>query len=450
MHRHRRPDARFAGAASAGRPGLDFRVPVRRLVLLSLALAARAPCGRAGARLPAGLPLGHRHRRVPDRGRRAAGERRPRSDWWVWSHDADEHRGRSRERRPRRARPRATGACSAATPCWRAAASARTRSASRSSGAACSRAPPRGARTPRQLDRLANQRGRAPLRRASCARSGGRGMSPVLTLNHFTLPTWLHDPIAVRDAFAGVGPDDPPPAVERGGWLDAAHRARVRRVRRLGRLALRPPGRPVGHGQRADGGGGERLRERARGVRRLVPARRVLVPRRGARGAQPRRGERAGLRRRAPPRPPRAGRTGAQHDRLHPLRPRHRARPARRRARGLRLQPRLPERGRPGHRRRRRGRRGRARRAPPRPARPGRLHRGQLLLPQPRDRAARPGQHRRAAVRLPAQQRLLATPRDRPPGRPAPAPAPSSAGRSTRRASATCCAPWGATAGRST
>jgi beta-glucosidase/6-phospho-beta-glucosidase/beta-galactosidase len=46
------------------------------------------------------------------------------------------------------------------------------------------------------------------------------GMEPMLTLNHFTLPTWLHDPVAVRDAFAGVGPDDAPPAVQRGGWLD--------------------------------------------------------------------------------------------------------------------------------------------------------------------------------------------------------------------------------------
>jgi beta-galactosidase len=41
-----------------------------------------------------------------------------------------------------------------------------------------------------------------------------------LTLNHFTLPSWLHDPIAVRDGFAGTGPDDPPPSVARGGWLN--------------------------------------------------------------------------------------------------------------------------------------------------------------------------------------------------------------------------------------
>ena len=57
------------------------------------------------------------------------------------------------------------------------------------------------------------------------------GMRPMLTLNHFTLPTWLHDPIAVRQAFAGVGPDDPPPAVARGGWLDE------RTVREFGRFA---------------------------------------------------------------------------------------------------------------------------------------------------------------------------------------------------------------------
>src|SRR3954454_10042802 len=43
-------------------------------------------------------------------------------------------------------------------------------------------------------------------------------MTPFVTLNHFTLPRWLHDPIAARNAFAGLGPDDAPPAA--GGWLD--------------------------------------------------------------------------------------------------------------------------------------------------------------------------------------------------------------------------------------
>ncbi len=87
-----------------------------------------------------------------------------------------------------------------------------------------------GASTPRELDDLANQ--------AAARRYGSelrairrRGMTPVLTLNHFTLPSWLHDPIEVRDAFAGVGPDDPPPAVKRGGWLNRST------VREFGKFA---------------------------------------------------------------------------------------------------------------------------------------------------------------------------------------------------------------------
>jgi beta-glucosidase/6-phospho-beta-glucosidase/beta-galactosidase len=48
-----------------------------------------------------------------------------------------------------------------------------------------------------------------------------RGMQTFVTLNHFTLPLWLHDPIAARDAFAGRDPNDPPPAdFGPAGWLD--------------------------------------------------------------------------------------------------------------------------------------------------------------------------------------------------------------------------------------
>jgi beta-glucosidase/6-phospho-beta-glucosidase/beta-galactosidase len=50
-----------------------------------------------------------------------------------------------------------------------------------------------------------------------------RGLEALVTLNHFTLPLWIHDPIEVRDAFAGVdfqlGPV--PAGIARGGWLDA-------------------------------------------------------------------------------------------------------------------------------------------------------------------------------------------------------------------------------------
>jgi beta-galactosidase len=50
-----------------------------------------------------------------------------------------------------------------------------------------------------------------------------RGLEPMLTLNHFTLPLWVHDPIGVREAFAGRGADDPVPSgLERAGWLDPA------------------------------------------------------------------------------------------------------------------------------------------------------------------------------------------------------------------------------------
>jgi beta-galactosidase len=163
-----------------------------------------------------------------------------RSDWWVWSHDranieAQRVSGDRVERGPGH---------------WRLyerdAALARRRLGANAFRFSIdwSRVFPRstaGASTPRQLDRLAN---RAAVRHyaAELRAIRRRGMTPVLTLNHFTLPTWLHDPIAVRDAFAGVGPDDPPPAVERGGWLD------TRTVREFGRFAAWAAwrdGRPV-------------------------------------------------------------------------------------------------------------------------------------------------------------------------------------------------------------
>jgi beta-glucosidase/6-phospho-beta-glucosidase/beta-galactosidase len=51
-----------------------------------------------------------------------------------------------------------------------------------------------------------------------------RGLEPVVTLNHFSLPLWLHDPIEVRDAFVGVDPlsGPVPVAIDHGGWLDPA------------------------------------------------------------------------------------------------------------------------------------------------------------------------------------------------------------------------------------
>src|SRR5438067_10383412 len=77
-----------------------------------------------------------------------------------------------------------------------------------------------GATTTAQLDALADQSALAHYRAVLTAIRRA-GMTPFVTLDHFTLPLWIHDPIAARNAFASVGPDDPPPAIgSRGGWLD--------------------------------------------------------------------------------------------------------------------------------------------------------------------------------------------------------------------------------------
>jgi beta-galactosidase len=51
-----------------------------------------------------------------------------------------------------------------------------------------------------------------------------RHLRPLVTLNHFTLPLWIHDPIEVRDAFVGVDPllGPVPDGIAHGGWLDPA------------------------------------------------------------------------------------------------------------------------------------------------------------------------------------------------------------------------------------
>jgi beta-glucosidase/6-phospho-beta-glucosidase/beta-galactosidase len=73
----------------------------------------------------------------------------------------------------------------------------------------------------RRLDRLADH---AALRHyaAELRVANRRGLQPFVTLSHFSLPTWIHDPIAVRDALASRGPDDALPKLARGGWLNAS------------------------------------------------------------------------------------------------------------------------------------------------------------------------------------------------------------------------------------
>ncbi len=74
------------------------------------------------------------------------------------------------------------------------------------------------------LDAVADQDAVAHYR-AVFAALRKRGLEPLVTLNHFSLPLWLHDPIEVRDAFAP--PYDPlagpvPTGIAHGGWLDPA------------------------------------------------------------------------------------------------------------------------------------------------------------------------------------------------------------------------------------
>jgi beta-glucosidase/6-phospho-beta-glucosidase/beta-galactosidase len=74
-----------------------------------------------------------------------------------------------------------------------------------------------------QLDALADPTAVAHYRDVF-ATLHAKGLVPLVTLNHFTLPLWLHDPIEVRDAFASVNPltGGVPPGIVHGGWLDAA------------------------------------------------------------------------------------------------------------------------------------------------------------------------------------------------------------------------------------
>jgi beta-galactosidase len=72
----------------------------------------------------------------------------------------------------------------------------------------------------RALDKLANHSALARYR-AILERIRADGMTPWVTLHHYSLPRWIHDPIAARDAFAKVGPNDPPPTgFGPSGWLD--------------------------------------------------------------------------------------------------------------------------------------------------------------------------------------------------------------------------------------
>ena len=69
------------------------------------------------------------------------------------------------------------------------------------------------------LGKLANANALAKYR-AIITAAKRAGMKPFVTLNHFTLPLWIHDPIQARDALAVRRADDPVPAsLTKAGWL---------------------------------------------------------------------------------------------------------------------------------------------------------------------------------------------------------------------------------------
>jgi beta-galactosidase len=73
-----------------------------------------------------------------------------------------------------------------------------------------------------QLDLLADQ-GAVAHYRAVLEALRDRQMVPFVTLNHFSLPLWIHDPLAAQAALATVGANDPPPTgFGPAGWLDPA------------------------------------------------------------------------------------------------------------------------------------------------------------------------------------------------------------------------------------
>jgi beta-galactosidase len=72
----------------------------------------------------------------------------------------------------------------------------------------------------RRLDGLADGRAVRYYRRVLRA-AQARGLRTMLTLHHYTLPLWLHDPAGVRRAFEGRDADAPLPAgLRRAGWID--------------------------------------------------------------------------------------------------------------------------------------------------------------------------------------------------------------------------------------
>jgi beta-glucosidase/6-phospho-beta-glucosidase/beta-galactosidase len=150
-------------------------------------------------------------------GRRATNDD-PRTDWWAWVHDADNiAAGRVSGDLPeagpafwdlfaddaRRARRRLKSNTMRFGIEWSRIFETSTAGVDTSGGITPA--------TLEQLDALADDWEVAHYR-AVLEAVRAEGMVPFVTLNHFSLPNWIHDPIAARDALAGIDPSGPLPA----------------------------------------------------------------------------------------------------------------------------------------------------------------------------------------------------------------------------------------------
>ena len=139
------------------------------------------------------------------------------SDWWLWSHDADNV-----------ANDIVSGDLPENGPGFLDRHRTDIKLASRKLGLNAfrmsiewSRVFPRsteGVKGLRALDKVAN-RGAIRRYRGILRKIRRSGMTPWVTINHYSLPSWIHDPIAARNALNGHPVNDEPPVFDRAGWL---------------------------------------------------------------------------------------------------------------------------------------------------------------------------------------------------------------------------------------
>jgi beta-galactosidase len=198
-----------------------------RNVVLALVLGVAA--GPARADFPAGFAwgpaiAGFQSEMGPD-----PTTHDPGSDWWAWTHDpANIAAGRVSGDQPeagpsfwtlwekdvRRARSRLHSNTFRLSIEWSRIFPASTAGVDASGGITLA--------VLQQLDTLADQAAVARYR-AILEAIRARRMAPFVTVSHFSLPLWIHDPIAVRTALAGANPNLPvPPLGVPAGWLDTA------------------------------------------------------------------------------------------------------------------------------------------------------------------------------------------------------------------------------------